>query len=283
MCSEALEFLKNCTKIISRFTQSGYPESLTQEAYYKTTSKQRKSLLQTKEKKRSQRIPVIVTYNRTLPPLGPIINKHWHILQSDLKMEEKFSERPVLAYRRCKNLRDMIGSNTISNNKVVKPSINSGICKPCLSRSDCQCCKQLIETRTFSSQITKETYDIRHNLDCKSSKVIYLLDCQKCGAQYVGKSETPFKIRLNNHRKDVNNTEATLSVSKHFQEANHSFNRDAKFTLIEKIKNHNISQKDMRRTLENHEDLWILKLQTLKPNGLNDKLNHPENAIGFIY
>ena len=31
----------------------------------------------------------------------------------------------------------------------------------------------------------------------------------------------------------------------------------------------------MRRTLENHEDLWILKLQTLKPNGLNDKLNHP--------
>ena len=37
----------------------------------------------------------------------------------------------------------------------------------------------------------------------------------------------------------------------------------------------------MRRTLENHEDL--LKLQTLKPNGLNDKLSHPENAIGFIY
>ena len=36
----------------------------------------------------------------------------------------------------------------------------------------------------------------------------------------------------------------------------------------------------MRRTLENHEDLWI---QTLKPNGLNDRLNHPENAIGFIY
>ena len=34
----------------------------------------------------------------------------------------------------------------------------------------------------------------------------------------------------------------------------------------------------MHRTLENYEDLWILKLQTLKPNGLNDKLNHPENV-----
>ena len=156
-------------------------------------------------------------------------------------------------------------------------SIKSGKWKPC------QCCKHLIETRTFSSQITKETYNIRHNLDCKSSKVICFLDCQKCGAQYVGKSETPFSIRLNNHRKDVNNTEATLSVRKHFREAYHSFNRDAKFTLIEKIKDHNISQKDMRRPLENHEDLSILKLQTPKPNGLNDKLSHPENAIGFIY
>ena len=135
---------------------------------------QRKSILQTKEKKILQRIPLVVTYNRTLHPLGPIIDKHWYILQSDPKMEEKFSERPILASRRCKNLRDMTGSNTISSNKVVKPSVNSGKCKPCLSKSDCHCRKQLIQTRTFSSQITKETYDIRHNFDCLSSKVIHL-------------------------------------------------------------------------------------------------------------
>ena len=124
----------------------------------------------------------------------------------------------------------MIESNNISNNKVIKPIKNSGECKPCLSRSDCQCCTQLNKT-------TNKTFDIRHNLNCKSTRVIYLLDCQKYRSQYVGKSETPFNIRLNNHRKDVNNVQATLSVSKHFREANHSFNRDAKFTLIEQIKN----------------------------------------------
>ena len=41
-------------------------------------------------------------------------------------MAEKFSEIPVLAYRRCKNLRDLIGSNKISNNKVVEPTRNPG-------------------------------------------------------------------------------------------------------------------------------------------------------------
>ena len=281
--SEAKEFIRNCHKMLSKFIQRGYPVNITQEAYHKSSLWSRKDLLENKKKKPSSRIPLVVTYNRTLPRLGPIINKHWHILQLDPKMAEKFSERPVLEYRQCKNLRDLIGSNKISNNKVVKPTRNPGECKPCLLRSDCQCCKQINKTNTFSSKITKKTFNIRPNLNCKSSRVIYLMDCQKCGARYVGESETPFNIRLNNHRKDVQNLQVTLSVSQHFREANHSFNRDAKFTLIEQIKNNSMSQKDMHRTLEDHEDLWILKLGTLRPNGLNDKLNHPENAVGILY
>ena len=120
---------------------------------------------------RSQRTPLIVTYYRTLPPLGAIVNKHWYILQSDPNMEEKFNERPVVAYHRCKNLRDMIGSNKISNNKVIKPIKNSGEYKPCLSRCDCQCCEQLNKTKAFSSKTTSKTFDIRHNLNCKSGRV----------------------------------------------------------------------------------------------------------------
>ena len=39
----------------------------------------------------------------------------------------------------------------------------------------------------------------------------------------------------------------------------------------------------MRRALEDHEDLGILKLGTHRLNGLNDKLNHPKNAVGILY
>ena len=58
--SEALEVLRNCTKIISRFTQRGYPEPITKEPYYKITLHAKKNLLQTKEKNRSQRIPLVI-------------------------------------------------------------------------------------------------------------------------------------------------------------------------------------------------------------------------------
>ena len=246
--------------MLDKFSERGYPKTTIQEAFCKSTTFQRENLLKNKKKKRSNRIPFVVTYNRTLPNLGAIINKHWNILQIDPKMKEKFSDRPILAYRRCKNLRDIVGSNKFSNNKVVRPRNDHGECKPCISRIDCQCCRQLKQTTTFSSKTTYKSFYIRHKKpNCKSSRVIYLMDCLKCGKQYVGKSETPFNIRLNNHRKDVNSMTNTLSVSHHFRQANHSFNQDAKFTLIEQIKNNKLDPLKARRTLEDHEDFWILR------------------------
>ena len=36
------------------------------------------------------------------------------------------------------------------------------------------------------------------------------MECTSCKQQYVGKAETPFNIRLNNHRNDVKNPQKTL-------------------------------------------------------------------------
>ena len=37
------------------------------------------------------------------------------------------------------------------------------------------------------------------------------MECTLCKKQYVGKSETSFDIRLNNHRKDVEKPDAILA------------------------------------------------------------------------
>ena len=42
------------------------------------------------------------------------------------------------------------------------------------------CCKQVKQTKTFHSCRTKETFQIFHNLTCKSEKLIYLLQCCIC-------------------------------------------------------------------------------------------------------
>ena len=64
-------------------------------------------------------MPLTVTYNMTLPDLKTRIDKNWHVLQIQPKLKEVFTEPPILASKRNKNLKDIIGGNKIFDNKNV--------------------------------------------------------------------------------------------------------------------------------------------------------------------
>ena len=106
--------------------------------------------------------------------------------------------------------------------------------------------------------------------------VIYLMKCILCKIQYVGKAETPFNIRLNNHRKDTNsNNLKAVTASIHFKQSDHNFNKHATFTLIEEINYTIYTDIDkIKIRLKRREDFWILKLDTLTTKGLNQELNN---------
>ena len=170
----------------------------------------------------------------------------------------------------------MIGSNKIENNKVkkLKTHKKDGKCTTCLSNNRTLCCKQVRSTSNFESHQTKKTFKIYHQVNCISPWVIYLMECTLCNKQYVGKSETPFNLRLNNHRKDVKNhsRQDTILACKHFQTSDHDFNKHAKFTIIDKLTNLNNTKETLRRRLIERENFWIEKLETLFPKGLNQEL-----------
>ena len=110
------------------------------------------------------------------------------------------------------------------------------------------------------------------NLSCKSKYVIYLLECTKYKIQYVGKAETEFNIRLNNHRKDVWKPDA-IPASRHFSDKNHNFNTHAKFILTEQIHHVDIDTEKSKERLKQRENVWILTLETLTQKDLNQELN----------
>ena len=131
--------------------------------------------------------------------------KHWHLLHINPNLAEIFQNPPILAFRQNKNLREIIGTKLIENGKVKRKFKNKiqGKCTPCLANNRTLCCKQIVHTTKFKSNQTNRICHICHNLNCKSKYVIYLLECTKCKMQYVGKAETEFNIRLNNHQKVV--------------------------------------------------------------------------------
>ena len=118
-------------------------------------------------------------------------------------------------------------------------------------------------------------FDIYHSLNCKSKYVIYLLECSIYKIQYVGKSETPFHIKLNNHRKEIKDPSA-ISACKHFNSPNHDFNTHGKFTVIEQLRNiTSFSSEILKERITQRENFWIKKLKAQAPYGLR-------NSITFI-
>ena len=170
-------------------------------------------------------------------------------------MKEIFAEPPILVFKRNKNLKDIIGGNKVFHNKknLNVNKFNKGKCQPCFTRSINLCCKQFKTCSTFQNVFNKKTFLIRHNVTCKGSCVIYLMECSDCKkSQYVGKSEYSLNLRMNTHR-NVWRTDSP-PCDKHFQMPGHNLNVHAKFTIIEEVYNKLLSKLKIRSLLEHRED-----------------------------
>ena len=102
--------------------------------------------------------------------------------------------------------KQLTGTNIIRNNqKVLTPKLTTTAGQSnqyYTSRS--LCCQQVLKTTILTSNQTRDAFIIFHQVTCcHSNYVIYLLECVMCKIQHVGKSETSFKIRLNNRWKDM--------------------------------------------------------------------------------
>ena len=109
------------------------------------------------------------------------------------------------------------------------------------------------------------------------------MECSLCEkSQYVGKSKYSLNLRMIIHRYDVWRTDGP-PCDKHFQMPGNNFNTHAKFTIIEDVYNKSLLEWKIPSLLEHTEDFWILKLQTLFPQGLNISLNYPQDTTGSIW
>ena len=141
----------------------GYNKTDTITQITRAISIPRNELLNKNKTSNTELLPLTVTYNRALPDLKTIIDKNWHILQIEPKLKETFAEPPILAFKRNKNLKDIIRGNMVFDNKKTLnlKKFNKGTCQPCFTRSINLCFKQLKTCATFESAFNKNTFLIR--------------------------------------------------------------------------------------------------------------------------
>ena len=142
---------------------------------------------------------------------------------------------------------------------------------------NCKTCHILITDNSFTSNLTKRNFSTHsfENLSCKSSNVIYGIECSLCGMIYVGETKGQLRSRMSGHRFQINHSGNQL-LYKHFNLPDHSI-LSLRVRILEKIyhptNNPNLSTPFRRK----REDYWIKQLGTAAPYGCNDHIDSVGN------
>ncbi|KAG7465982.1 hypothetical protein MATL_G00159990 [Megalops atlanticus] len=123
----------------------------------------------------------------------------------------------------------------------------------------CNCCQYMQKgINQFQSTVTRKSYKINAVLTCKTSSLIYIIECKKCPMQYVGRTSSSLKKRLSKHKTSIVKKEFR-PISDHFNSAGHSL-EDLTIFPIEQVIN--------PKTLAEKETYWIRELRTME-HGIN--------------
>ncbi len=167
-----------------------------------------------------------------------------------------FPKPPMVAYKQPPNLKSMLCRAKLLQNKHPKRKLVG--MKPC--NKPCNVCPYITTTKTFTSNQTKQIFNLHGLFTCATSGVIYLTSCLKCKKKYVGQTGRRFRVRMLEHLNNIYHKTETTGI--HYSSPAHNHN-DFSVQVIEKVFPNTVNYR-----LE-QEEFWIKKLGTKSPMGLN--------------
>ena len=106
--SDAMQ-LQNIIKVFKiRLIQRGYKSTEIDEIIQNTIHLNRKDLLQDNRRGNDKTIVLVTKFNPAIKKLKKILLKHWQVLQSNKRCKQIFNRLPMIAYKRGKNLQDLL-------------------------------------------------------------------------------------------------------------------------------------------------------------------------------
>nr|XP_048700716.1 uncharacterized protein LOC125634261 [Caretta caretta] len=119
ICSNPSDRDKHLQDLYQGFLQLQYPPAEMTKQTERARRVSRSYLLQHRPNKENNRTPLAVTFSPQLKPLQRIIKDLQPILKDDPTLSEILGDRPVLAYRQPRNLKQILTSNHTPHNKTL--------------------------------------------------------------------------------------------------------------------------------------------------------------------
>ena len=174
----------------------------------------------------------------------------------------------------------------------------TGLCgdgkSKCISKCDnlnkrCQLREFFVPADKVVSTTTKRMYDVvispgEKNINCHSTNVVYLLTCNNCALQYVGETVCALSERLSGHTTTIRDlakgqVHGCKRLPEHFNNGNCK-GSDFTVRILEKLggngrvgpNKRDLQDGTSKRLRLSREKHWMLKLRTVFPFGMNEKV-----------
>ena len=150
----------------------------------------------------------------------------------------------------------------------------------CIAKKQCRYCPKLDTSGNITCSVTKEVFESKTNLTCRSSNLIYCITCYKCKKQYVGQTKRTIMARFQGHFEKIKSaqkgkqiiapytTQETYDpIGQHFSKPNHDAN-DIRISVLAFITLKPDSEEALKMRLK-VEKKWIHLMRCPAPSGLN--------------
>ena len=244
--------------------ERGYKSELVRRKILEARKFDRNDLLnRSSDGKKDPKLTLNITYHPSFSRLRNVLSEIHLLLTPNQEHRNVFPNIPIVGFRNGKNLKSIL-----VRAKLPSRRIGDGGSEKCL-RSNCGVCKFINCTSTFSNKDLTKTYQIKTGpLSCKSSMVVYMIQCKTCKLQYVGSAKTPFRSRFYNYKShnklyNLKGRSPQVSFHAHFNLPGHNGKEDWEVTLID--------QGETFESIRRKEYFWQFELNTFSPNGLNER------------
>ena len=182
ICSSTNTLKKRIAEYADFFVACGYQRTKVLREMEKVLTMAQDECLQTRDRESTDRIPLVTTFNPHTTFIAEIARRNWNFLQSKERLANIFNKSPLVAYRRPISLRDRLVSTKF---KTVNNTLVPRGCEAC-GKPKCSWGKGINKTTTFTSSNKNKTVKLFHPVNCQSSWVIYIIECNICNLQYIG-------------------------------------------------------------------------------------------------
>jgi hypothetical protein len=197
ICKTEGDYQKRRRELKMQLRKRGYSGKDIEQQLRKVDGKDRDDLLKYKNKTdKKERVPLVLTYSKNLPNVSNILHKHIDLLKKSHRMCKVFTEEPMAAYRRDKNLEDVLVHSKLRRD-VSRPE------RKCVDK--CRTCDVLGEAP-----------------GCRHRDVVYGIRCMKCDRiVYVGETGRELGERIDEHLRDIRLFYRDKPVASHFNTNGH--------------------------------------------------------------